>query len=406
MSRFASRHVHCAITLLISAFAAGCGLDEAEPLNGGVAAPAVRDSAGVRVVENGRAGPSGWRVGTTPQFTLGWGAGEPTFTWIQSGRILPDGGAVVGDFRAGSVFRIGPEGTVMATWGRKGEGPGEYQAFDAMLERGDSILVSDGRLRRLTVLSLEGDVLGTRPLPGAFMHQVSSILADGRLLLVPGDGYSGVSAPRPEWVFEQQPIIAAALDGSTIDTLVELPHLRRWYGTRSGSPGPVTIKGRAGGFADGFSWARSDSPEVRQYDSGGRLVQIARWDEAPVPLTRDVRQRMASNFEESMRSAGLEAGVISARLAELEEGFDLHDGPLPYWDSFHVDRQGNAWLRQYSIPGEPSTRWHVIKRDGVLVGWIDLPDVVSILDITNDRILAVRLDELDAPAVVMVQFEH
>jgi hypothetical protein len=64
---------------------------------------------------------------------------------------------------------------------------------------------------------------------------------------------------------------------------------------------------------------------------------------------------------------------------------------------------GNAWLSEYSLPGQPSDRWRVITRDGTFVGWIALPDVVSILDITDDRILAVRSDELDVPAVVMLQ---
>lgn len=407
MARLETRHVaRCRGTLLLLVVAAACGVDVPETGKSAVAAPAVHDSAGVRVTGNGQAGASSWRVGTTPRFTLGWGAGEPTFTWIQSGRILPDGGAVVGDFGTGSVFRIGPEGTVEAEWGRKGNGPGEYQGLDAILANGDSILVSDGRLRRLTILSSQGDVLGTRPLPGAFTHQVSSTLADGRLLLVPGESYSGVSAPRQEWVFEQQPIIAASIDGSTIDTLADLPHLRRWYGTRAANPGPVVVKGRAGGFAGGFAWARSDRPEVRWYDRRGRLGEIARWEEAPIPLTQDVRQRMAHNLEESMRSAGAGPPAIAARLADLEERFDLHDGPLPYWDSFHVDRQGNAWLRLYSVPGEPSTKWRVVTRDGVFLGWIDLPDVRSILDITDDRILAVRSDELDVPAVVMLELKR
>ena len=131
-----------------------------------------------------------------------------------------------------------------------------------MLLRGDSILVSDGRLRRVTLLSLKGEVLDVRPLAGASLHQVSSILSDGRLLLIPGDAYSGVSDTRPEWVFDRQPIIAASREG-TVDTLAELPHLRRWYGTRAASPGPVSVKGRAGGFADGFAWSRADEREVR-----------------------------------------------------------------------------------------------------------------------------------------------
>ena len=402
MARLTSMQVLSSGTLLFSALATTCVPDRSDGSGNDLAAPIVHDSAGVRIVDNGPAPASSWQVGTSPRFTLGWGVDEPTFTWIQSGRILPDGGAIVGDFTAGTIFWIGPAGSVLATWGRKGEGPGEYQALDAILLRGDSILVSDGRLRRLTVLSFAGDVLATRPLPGAFMHQASSFLTDGRLLLIPGDAYGAVSDTRPEWVFERQPIIAASMDGGTIDTLAELPHLRRWYGTRGASPGPVSVRGRAEGFLGGFGYSRADQPEVRWYDGAGRLLQIARWDEEAMPLTQDWRHRMAANLEESWRSAGAEEGFIAAQLAELQEGFARHDGPLPFWDSFDVDRQGNAWLREYALPGEPSTRWRVITRDGVYVGWADLPNVRSILDITDSRILAVRADSLDVPALVLL----
>jgi hypothetical protein len=110
---------------------------------------------------------------------------------------------------------------------------------------------------------------------------------------------------------------------------------------------------------------------------------------------------MATSLKESFRSGGAEETFLAARLAELEEGLNRHEGPLPYWDLVHVDRQGNAWLREYSLPSGRSTRWRVIARDGTFVGFLEVSDVISILDITNDRILAVRADELDVPALIM-----
>jgi hypothetical protein len=389
-------------TLLLAALTTACGGAEPEGESSGVSEPLVVDSASVRIVENGRPSAARWRAEALPAFILGWGSGDPTFTWLQSGQILPDGGALVGEFAAGIIYRVGPDGSVVDTWGRKGQGPGEYQGLDALLVKRDSVLVSDGRLRRLTYLSWDGGVLTTQRLAGAFLHQLSSILPDGRLLLIPGDGYAALGETRPEWVFERQPILAISLEGSTPDTLAHLPHLRRWYGTRGGSPGPISMKGRAGGFTEGFAWARADQPEVRWYDGSGRLVQLARWEEDPMPLTPDWRRRVAQFYEDAFRSSGTDEAVVNARLAELEEGLDLHDAPLPYWDQFYVDRQGNAWLGEYALPGEPPVRWRVLTRDGALVGWIDLPDVAYILDIADDRILAVRLNELDVPALMMI----
>jgi hypothetical protein len=362
---------------------------------------AVRDSLGIRIVENGEASAGEWSVADEPLFTVGWEEGGPMFTWPQSGLILPDGGALIGEFQDGMIYRIGADGTVVETWGRKGEGPGEYQALDAILLRGDSILVSDGRMRRVTILAPDGNVRTTSQ-PGSFLHQASAILSDGRLLFVPGDGYGMVAETTPGWVFETQPILAVDLERETVDTLADLPHLRRWYATAAGSPGPINVVGRAGGFSEGFAWARSDRPEVHWYDESGSLVQIARWDEEPMPLSSEWRDRMARIYEESYLSRGADEAFVADQLAELDVGLDRHGGPLPYWRSFVVDRQGNAWLSEYDVAGEPSTTWRVIDRDGRMIGWIELPGVMAILDITDDRVLTMQHDELEVPALVML----
>ncbi len=397
------RRIRSARVLLAGALVAGCGAEGPDMTGDGMTPPGVRDSAGVRIVENGEAPAGTWRVGSSPLFRLGSEPDGPAFTWVQSGRILPDGGALVGDFGSGTLYRLGPDGSIVGSWGRKGEGPGEYQGLDAIFLSGDSIVVSDSRLRRVTLLSEGGEVLATHRLPGSFLHRASSILPDGRLLLVPGEGYRGVAEIRAEWVFETQPILAADPGGGSADTLAELPHLRRWFGTRGAGPGPVAVRGRAGGFAGGFAWARADEREVRWYDSTGRLVQVGRWKEEPVSLTAERRDRMTRALGDAYASRGADEAFVTAQLAELEEGLDRHEGPLPYWDSFFVDRGGNVWLREYGLPTEPSERWRVLTREGTFVGWVEVPEAVAVLDVTDDRILAVRLDELDVPTVVMME---
>ena len=204
-------------------------------------------------------------------------------------------------------------------------------------------------------------------------------------------------------MFETQPILAVDPGGIRTDTLAQLPHLRRWYGTRGGSPGPIQVKGRAGGFSEGFAWARSDEREVRWYDGSGRVVQLARWDEEPIPLSPDRQRRFLEAYEGLLRSGGADESFVTTRLAEAEEGLGRHEGPLPYWDALLVDRLGNVWLSEYPLTGQRRERWRVFARDGMFRGWVDIPGAVAILDATDDRVLAVRLDELDVPAAVMLE---
>ena len=239
-------------------------------------------------------------------------------------------------------------------------------------------------------------------MPGDFLHEVSAILPDGRGILIPGDAYGVAAEMRPEWIFQTQPILAFELGEVAADTLAELPHLRRWYGTRGAGPGPVGVKGRAGGYRDGFAWARNDRAAVEWYDGSGRRVQVARWAEDAVPLDAAWRRRMAEATEDAFRSRGADDATVRSRLARLDEGLDRYDGAVPFWQQFHVDRVGNVWLSAYVLSARPPERWRRVHVDGH-VEWIELPGVIDILDATEDRVLAVRLNEVDVPAAVMFE---
>jgi hypothetical protein len=394
------REATSASALLLAALVAGCS-GEAEGPEADVARATVRDSAGVRIVENDTMPDATWRIRGEPLFTVGWDPAGPLFTWPQSGRVLPDGGAVVGESSEGTVYRLGSDGSVVETWGRSGEGPGEYQRFDAILLKGDSVVISDGVLRRVTVRAPDGTLRIARLPSGHVLPVVAAAWRDGRFLVVEGEAYSGVGETRSEWVFQTQPVVVADPEGAGADTIADLPHLRRWYGTRGAPPGPVRVKGRAGGLEIGFAWARSDQAEVRWYDDSGRLLQTARWEEEPAPLTSEWRDQLKQVLETAYEGRGPD--FVAAQLARLDEDLDLYDGPLPYWERLHVDRLGNVWLSRYPLLGQPPERWRVVARDGRAVGWVDLPGVIEILDITDDRILAVVQNELDVFAVVMLE---
>jgi hypothetical protein len=57
----------------------------------------------------------------------------------------------------------------------------------------------------------------------------------------------------------------------------------------------------------------------------------------------------------------------------------------------------------YAMPllPAPPEQWRVVTRDGVVVGWVELPGALAILDACEDRVLAVRLNEPEVPAVIM-----
>jgi len=131
----------------------------------------------------------------------------------------------------------------------------------------------------------------------------------------------------------------------------------------------------AGGFDEGFAWARSDRPEVHWYDGSGTLLQVARWEDEPAPLDAAWREEFLG---EMGRRMGLGAGggpAAAARRAEMEERLDLHDGPLAWWGEFRVAASGAVWMGRYAMPLAPPEQWRVVTRDGVVAGWVELPGV-------------------------------
>ncbi|MEK9500238.1 hypothetical protein [Gaopeijia maritima] len=142
---------------------------------------AVRDSAGVRIVDAGAPTASGWQVSSAPRHMLGWGPDDPDFTWIPAGRILPDGGAVLGEGREGRLYWLNAEGAVRATRGQRGEGPGEFQSIAGLVLDGDGVVAFDARLARLTRLSEGDEAFSTRRL-FAPLAMASSIDREGRVL--------------------------------------------------------------------------------------------------------------------------------------------------------------------------------------------------------------------------------
>ncbi len=390
--------------MLIGAFVAAgscVGGDGSSAGNSG-AGPVVWDSAGVRVVENGAAPTARWTVTPEPSFRIGWDEDGPLFTWVQSGRILPDGGALLAEQSTGTVYRLDASGVVVDSLGGRGQGPGEFERMDGIVLHADSIVVSDNRQARVTVIAPDGGVRTARLPGGSILPELSAVAPDGRMLMVQGDAYGG--PPRggeTGWVFNEEPILAVSPDGARADTLAILAHVRLWYDARAGTPGPIWVKGRAGGYDDGFAWARSDQTAVRWYDWEGRLVQIARWMESPTEVDAELRRRIVDQYRAAWADNGWDAPRTNRQLEELEDGLERFDLPLPYWDQLHVDRLGNVWLSRYPPPFTRSEAWQIVERNGRHAGEVVVPGSIRILDATEDRVLAVVMNELDVPAVVM-----
>lgn len=86
---------------------------------------------------------------------------------IEAGFKAPDdlvfastGDIVVADAGNGRIVRLSPEGKVIAEWGKKGKGPGEFAAAHGIaIDSRDRIYVADRGNNRVQVFDLSGKIL-------------------------------------------------------------------------------------------------------------------------------------------------------------------------------------------------------------------------------------------------------
>jgi hypothetical protein len=85
----------------------------------------------------------------------------------------------------------------------------------------------------------------------------------------------------------------------------------------------------------------------------------------------------------------------------MEQVFDQlpRHATLPFFDELLIDRVGNAWVRDYALARDSAHAWQVFDRDGRLIGAIQTPSSMRILDIGADYLLATTTDELGVERV-------
>ncbi len=140
-----------------------------------------------------------------------------------------------------SVVVVGPDGDVLATWGRPGDGPGEFRRVERIGLMAGRVWVFDTALRRVTWFTTDGSVVGTKAFEegpiGWTPWRIAGGLpfARGRYLGVPRASSGEISHPLDTWpltiLVDSGPMIERELAlGAPVTAAIE---------RSDGSPWPV-----------------------------------------------------------------------------------------------------------------------------------------------------------------------
>ena len=385
------------VLLLIGVSA--CGAD-APRTDGAI----TRDSAGVRIVESPApawAPGHGWTVADTPSVDL---AGADSVSGglprqIRTARFLGDGRIAVLDGQPADVRIFTSEGRLERVVGGGGEGPGRFRAT-AMLAivRGDSLLVHDPVLRRISLFDSNGRfgrsiALGTL-CPGGFFAP-AGMLADGRLLLTCDE--LDVPFPGPEGTVSSDTVAVYLADpsGTVRDTVGRYPASES-FGVAVSLPRGVVVAPAPRPFGRNASIVVTDSQfwigfgdrfEVRMLSPTGRLQAIARARISP----RSVTAQDISAFKVERRAMPLPDGFAGQIESALRASLDRAPYPptMPFYGRIVGDGPGRLWLEEYRPRGTERPHWWVLDPAGRLLGLVALPWGFTPTDISRNALLGV-----------------
>lgn len=385
----------------------------------------VRDSAGIRIVENAAPGWSdgrGWTLSPESVVRIGAVEGDPAYQFdgIMGVRLLSDRRIVVGNMGTAELRIYDAAGVHEVTAGRRGAGPGEFrQVMGVVVLPGDTILVLD-RFDRAQLFDPRGE-FAALVMPRDFLSDrawIHGAFADGALVLTrthqPDDALrapQSVSSTLFAVPREARSDAGSRRSPPAADSLLHIPIIRMVPGFR-GMPTPVEFAGlvHVALAPDGIYSADSENFEVRSYDRSGRLTGIFRRAWSPIPVTQDHIDRHSAHVVDG---PGEDGQPVPERLRQQRieimaaSTFASH---FPAFDQALADRGGNLWLRGYDpddlmqrtvfnpSPSRPR-RWTVFSRDGVWLGEVEMPARFVVMDIGEDYVAGVMRDELDVEYV-------
>lgn len=357
-----------------------------------------RDSSGVEIMESRHpvwGSTPRWTVSDTPMASIGTPDGpvDYQFTQIVGATRFEDSVIAVADAGTNSVRLFGTDGKLTQTIGRTGDGPGEFRAMQSLRRSGgDSLVLLDRRLRRVTVFDRSGKVLKIVQLPARYVATYR--LPEARWLAAEEEGFVGGKF-HEEAVpgLHRFPAAVVVLDstGAMVDTVGVFPGAETAYLQWNGQLGSVqTAFGRSLSFAAGRGqWfvVTGDYLGFDVYAIDGRHLRSVRTAAPDRTLqTSDVSKYNAALLAEIPDATARDDYARFLQAAEAPKQKAVVSRILQ-------DPHGNVWLSAYENSLLPAAVWYIFDDDSRYLGAMPVPPGLRILEIGERYVLGVKRDE-------------
>ncbi len=369
-----------------------------------------RDSAGVEIVEARGARWSDatkWQVEPNPVLQIGVADGSPEFVFsnIRAVLLLDEDRLAVADRSSSQVRYFTRDGSFLRSFGRRGEGPGEFRRIRDMGQcGGDSLFVFDLDFK-MVILTPTGhysrearpyDLSSSRRRPYAL-----ECARNGFFIVLGREARSGppkiglYRAEAPTWILAPDHVVASetveTIPAARLVVTVELDTVlsSERIGFSNGDTGPHPF-GRFTALAiteSAIYLGSGGDYELQEYSLDGRLRRLVRWRGEDLSIrAKDI---------DTYRTERL--ANVSAAARPATERY-LLDMPMlstfPAYARIEVDPLGNIWVQSFRRPGQREQHWTVLAPDGGLLGSVLMPADFTVMDFGIDEVVGVSRDEL------------
>ena len=343
------------------------------------------------------------------------------FTWFRELEVGPNGDVYTYHPQERTLRVHSPDGRLIRTIGREGEGPGEFKGSGIMGMLGDSLWVLDFSTYRFSYFSLNGDFLGSTNVSIDLGSSLEDSPPRPRGLLSDGT-MSGSSSAWSHLIADGTITHSAVLrldsSGALADTIAVYsvenstwrltdPNNERSFQSFRPQPftdtelvqvsdyQPLVVRvDRTGATTSEHHFFR-----VTAIRFDGDTVFTMEYPYAPLPVQTSLVDSLVAEYAERISRSSL-------RSAPPQERAEVWARETLYVPEFHppvsdlrLGRDGSIWLRG-EMTGDPNVRWRILDQSGRLLGTMRLPAALRVYHAVVDQVWGMQTDELDVPYIV------
>ncbi len=371
---------------------------------------ATRDSAVVEIADvsgDPWTAPEWATIDTSRVFRILPDAANPAtlFSRIRGALKLRDGTIAVLDAGSHQVRVFGTDGRFIRSFGRQGQGPGEFQQPWRLLRgRGDSLVIAELMSGTIQVFSPSGDSARPVRVPYGSKTGTAHLLgtfADGDYLVIMNDLMREPQVGRNPLHSSLHVMTALGDSGVALGKQISTEQVFKDAGGGKLAQVDNLFWAEPGwaGLSDSYVWCLPREFECDVWSKSGRQTRIIRANARGAPI--------ASGAYTELEAQGLRTATTERDSALVRRTIAEGDRPqfFPILSLIRGDRKDRVWMREFLWRADATTaRWLVFETTGKILGTVTLPADLWVFDIGEDYILGTDLDENDVQRVVMYGF--